>query len=102
MSIIIQEDIPLPSDNRYGKGQKLPKGARKAVETMKTGSSFVIEAPTETAKRRIGALRALIARVQLKRDHAEKQFSVRLEKDIDAEIIIGVRVYRMENSSDFE
>jgi hypothetical protein len=101
MSITIQDDIPLPTDNRYGKGQKLPKGSRKAVESMTIGSSFVVEADSQTAKRRIGALRALIARVQLKPDHAEKQFSVRKEKDIGEEVV-GIRVYRMENSTDFE
>ncbi len=101
MSIIIQDDIPLPTDNRYGKGQRLPKDARKAIEHMRIGSSFVIEATAKTAKRRIGALRALITRVQGVIDHAEKMFSVRLEKDLEGETI-GVRVYRMEDRTESE
>tara|TARA_R100000935_G_scaffold36441_1_gene57443 strand:- start:5461 stop:5796 length:336 start_codon:yes stop_codon:yes gene_type:complete len=96
----LDSDVPLPVDRR-GQAEKLPAGLKSTIESMSVSQSFQIDANEDNATRRVGAIRAMIQRCVNSLNSPTQffyNFSVRVQKDPDTEAVIGVRVWRLEDS----
>tara|TARA_R110001592_G_scaffold171973_2_gene410465 strand:+ start:4527 stop:4862 length:336 start_codon:yes stop_codon:yes gene_type:complete len=97
VTLVVEDDIPLPKDRRLGKGQLLPTEMKEVMSSMKVGQSFFMETTLDEQKGKIAAIRAAVQRYIDQSDNPiawDWVFSVRKEND---PFRLGVRVFRMED-----
>lgn len=101
--LVIEDNIPMPQDNRSGEKGKLPENLKQTLASMSEGQSFFIEVDDESVKSRINALRSAIRRFQSDPKqgyHSDWLFSVRKYQYPEPDLRKGVRVYRVKLTRD--
>ena len=98
--LVLEDNVPLPKDNRMGAGESLPANFKKIVEQMRVDQSFFV--PTESEahrKAKTNAIRSAIRRMQndVKSSvEPDSTFSVRKYPDPNRGAgRYGLRVYRV-------
>tara|TARA_R100000544_G_C2211783_1_gene52392 strand:+ start:152 stop:472 length:321 start_codon:yes stop_codon:yes gene_type:complete len=97
--LVLENDVPLPQDNRMGNGESLPSNFKQVVREMAVSQSFFIETEGQAHTRaKINAIRSSIRRLQQDDETGvefDKKFSVRKYPHPSREGRHGLRVYRI-------
>lgn len=97
--LVLEDNIPLPQDNRMGHGESLPSNFKQVVKEMAVAQSFFIETEGQAHTRaKTNAIRSSIRRLQQDDETGvefDKKFSVRKCKHPNREGRHGLRVYRI-------
>jgi len=96
--LVLEDNVPLPKDNRMGTGESLPSNFKEIISQMRVNQSFFIETDNEDhRKAKTNAIRSAIRRLQQdESSHVsmDTKFSVRKYEDPHSGRS-GLRVYRV-------
>mgnify|MGYP003113650297 CR=1 FL=1 len=96
--LVLEDNVPLPKDNRFGTGESLPSNFKQIISTMRVDQSFFVSTEGEAhRKAKTNAIRSAIRRIQQDEGSdvsEDTKFSVRKYDDPHARRS-GLRVYRV-------
>ena len=96
--LVLEDDVPLPKDNRMGTGESLPSNFKQIISQMRVNQAFFISTDNDNhRKAKTNAIRSAIRRLQQDEKSevaADTKFSVRKYEDPHAGRS-GLRVYRV-------
>ena len=96
--LVLEDNVPLPKDNRFGTGESLPSNFKQIISTMRVDQSFFVSTEGEShRKAKTNAIRSAIRRIQQDEGSdvsEDTKFSVRKYEDPHARRS-GLRVYRV-------
>lgn len=96
--LVLEDNVPLPKDNRMGTGESLPSNFKEIISQMRVNQSFFIATDNEPhRKAKTNAIRSAIRRLQQDENSdvaMDTKFSVRKYEDPHSGRS-GLRVYRV-------
>lgn len=96
--LVLEDNVPLPRDNRFGTGESLPSNFKEIIGAMRVDQSFFISTEGEAhRKAKTNAIRSAIRRIQQDQSSnvsEDTKFSVRKYEDPHSRRS-GLRVYRV-------
>ena len=83
--LVLEDNVPLPKDNRFGTGESLPSNFKQIISTMRVDQSFFVSTEGEAhRKAKTNAIRSAIRRIQQDEGSdvsEDTKFSVRKYED---------------------